>query len=188
MGTSPKGVSYFKNGRPHGHCLAWCRTKWHGGYFSHQGNFHSVGKFENGKLLKKTVLGHTIDFHINGYSFKLPRSFNLFCIQREPWNKLNLLNANALDIDYLYTESDEYFTLQNSIQRKAISFFYAKEFFKYLSINQKIIISKNLKSLVGQEIEKKEVWDDRDVITKEGPIQYPFINILNLSHPDSDYL
>ena len=52
-GTSPKGVSYFKNGRPHGHCLAWCRTKWHGGYFSHQGNFHSVGKFENGKLVGK---------------------------------------------------------------------------------------------------------------------------------------
>ena len=33
-----------------------------------------------------------------------------FVYKENLWNKLNLLNANALDIDYPYTESDEHYS------------------------------------------------------------------------------
>jgi ADP-ribosyl-[dinitrogen reductase] hydrolase len=175
--TSPKGVAHFRSGRLHGECYAWERTKWHGSQISDLGNFFSIGRFEDGKLIKKINFGNEnyVNFSIN-HNIGHPSSFSLFCNQREPW--LKFCNARhprtPLSDEYVfnYEEDEENYILNYFIKRKAVSIFYSEYFFDYLSLNQRLRITGILKNLQGQ-IDYPEPIEP-DLIPKDCPGENPF--------------
>jgi len=186
--TSPKGVAHFRNGRVHGKCFAWERTKWYGGQLPQLGTFASIGRFEDGKLVQKINFGNEnyVNFSIN-HNIGHPSSFSLFCNQREPW--LKFCNARhprtPLSDEYVfnYEEDEENYILNYFVKRKAVSIFYSEYFFDYLSLNQKLRITGILKNLQWQ-IDYPEPIEP-DLIPKEFPGENPFRWITYWS-PDPD--
>ena len=185
--TSPKGVAHFRNGRLNGGCYTWGRTRWHGMQINELGIFYSIGEFEDGKLIKKINFG--VDNHINfwpDHNFGFPNSLSLFLMQKKPW--LNFRDASSKEIQYSeeyffnYEDEPEHYIMNRFIKRKSISTFYTEYFFKYLSLNQKLCITKLLTSLKGQIDNENPIAGE--LVPKEYPGNNPFRWIISFTSSD----